>query len=112
MPKSAKIKDFHFQLFEYVSLCLCLVVLSLSMFCLSKYFDNAKNTTTVKVLGSQVDLEKERQFWTDTVKTTPTYRDGWIELAKIEDELGNHDLAEKYQVKAIQIDPNYFTEER
>ena len=80
------------------------------MFTLSRFFENKK--PIVQVLGSQVDLEKERQFWTNIVTDSPTYRDGWLELAKIEDEMGNHDTAEKYQLKAVQIDPNYFTLEK
>lgn len=105
MLKTAQNSKFSNHLFDFVFLSLTLVVLSLSMFSLSTYFANRK--PEIKVLGSQIDLEKEEQFWQDVVTHTPTYRDGWIELAKIEAEKGNALKAQIHLSRALEIDPNY-----
>lgn len=43
----------------------------------------------IVVLGAETD----NSFWEDIVKKHPTYRDGWLELGRID--------------KVKQIDPNY-----
>ena len=104
MP-TAKSKHLGFDyLLHFSALTLSLLVLSLSMFLLSNYLNQKPE---IKVLGAQVDLEKEKQFWLEIIGKSPTYRDGWVELAKIEKDLGNTQLSKKYLDKAIEIDPNY-----
>lgn len=103
MPKSAKQDNSH--LLEFVFISLSIVTLSLSMFLLSKYFEN--QTPQVKVLGAQIDLGKEEEFWKKILTKSPTYRDGWIELAKIQEETGNKEKAEIYLQNASTIDPNF-----
>ena len=75
------------------------------MFNLSRYFTNQK--PVVKVLGTQIDLEKEEEKWKDIVIQTPTYRDGWIELAKLQKEMGKNDFEDIYLQRAAEIDPNF-----
>lgn len=78
------------------------------------------NVTTVlnkqKVLGvataqaleapNRNQLESERQFWLDMVSKNPTYRDGYLEVADIDLQLGNRLEAREMIDKSKQVDPN------
>lgn len=66
-----------------------------------------------KVLGAQVtvynptdDLEKERDFWKTFLSQNPNYLDGWLQLSKLESDLGNYPDSEKYFKIAETIDPS------
>lgn len=66
-----------------------------SVFVLLLTFINISNITAkkeVRVLGAQ--SEDNSKFWEDLLEKHPTYRDGWVELGRID--------------KIKQIDPNYF----
>ena len=62
------------------------LILLLSIFNLQ----NINKKSVVKVLG----VEDDKSFWQDMVTKNPTYRDGWIELGRLD--------------KIREIDPNYF----
>lgn len=65
-----------------------------------------------KILGARMEKEKrqeelsELKFWEEVVSENPTYRDGWIEIARISWELGNKDYAIGAFNTARAIDPN------
>ncbi len=83
MAKSKRIYiSKELQSFLYINFAL--FILLLSFFNLSQ-IKNAE----VKILGAKTD----NSFWIDFVAKHPTYRDGWIELGRID--------------KIKEIDPNY-----
>ncbi len=86
MPEKKKL-DLRNELSNYLFIFFTVFVLLLS-------FINIKNITTkkeVKVLGTTVVDNTE--FWKDFLKENPTYRDGWVELNRM-------DIVKR-------IDPNY-----
>lgn len=60
----------------------------------------------VEVLGIKTSPENERVYWKNIVEENPTYRDGFIELARIETEMGEQEASNKALDKAKLIDPN------
>ena len=60
----------------------------------------------VKVLGVESSPDSERTYWQKIVNQNPTYRDGFIELARVEAEMGNFEASNVYLGKAKEIDPN------
>jgi len=72
------------ELFNLLYITSAILVILLSMF-------NLQNISKkqVKVLG----IETNNLFWEDFMNNNPTYRDGWVELGRMD--------------KVKQIDPNY-----
>lgn len=71
---------------------------------LNKFINNKK------VLGAQADNSKiidEKNYWLNVVKNNPTYVDGYLELAKVDSELGLPDEAKIYIKTAYRLQPNY-----
>jgi tetratricopeptide (TPR) repeat protein len=67
-----------------------------------------------QVLAAQVDRNEElrslfdlKNFWEKIIISSPTYRDGYLQLAIIYYQLGNADEASKYLSKVYELDPNY-----
>lgn len=79
-----KEKDFQHELINFLYINIAIFVLLLSFFNLTQ-----DRKPEVKVLGTKTD----NSFWIDFVAKHPTYRDGWIELGRID--------------KVKEIDPNY-----
>lgn len=80
-----------------------IVILLLTAYNLRLYF--AKQS----VLGTEKSLEnlsQEINFWESMVTQYPTYRDGWLNLAKLEFYRGNKDYAYSWLFVAKRIDPN------
>ncbi len=73
-------KDLQFLLYINV----VVIVLLLSIFNLSQ-----KPKKQVQVLGAETNYS----YWEELVKKHPTYRDGWVELGRMD--------------KVYEIDPNY-----
>lgn len=68
-----------------------------------------------QILGAKIDyseIEKEKAYWEDLVSRHPSYKDGWLELAKIAAFLGETDYAQGALNTAFQIDPNSKETER
>ena len=86
-----------------VVICLIIIILSLTVFNIS-YLHSIKSEN--KVLGVQIDAYKEIEDWTNFMNTHPNYLEGWIELTKIEYNLGDFNSAKQYISKARLIDPN------
>lgn len=62
-----------------------------------------------KVLGASIDtspIQKERAYWREVVTDNPTYVDGYLQLAKVDVELGNKNEATDFIEKALSLDPN------
>ncbi len=74
-------------LLPFLYLNIALFVLLLSFFNLTQIKKSGASTS--KVLGVKTD----KDFWIDFVEKHPTYRDGWIELGRLD--------------KIKQIDPNF-----
>jgi len=89
---------------SYLLLCFGVVfILFLTSLNLLRFNENKK------VLGISTNLknkEKEIRFWENIVVNHPSYRDGWINLAKIELFYGNRDYAIAWFENAQKIDPN------
>jgi len=58
------------------------------------------------VLGVSEDLLEQKNYWQNVLKENPTYFDGWVELSKIENRLGDNAQAEVATENAFQIKPN------
>ena len=83
MPKS-KNKNSSQELQPLLFINLPIFILLLSLFNLS-----TPKQKEIKVLGKETDND----FWIEFVAKHPTYRDGWVELGRLD--------------KAIEIDPNF-----
>jgi hypothetical protein len=59
-------------------------------------------------LQRQMVVKKINQ-WQAVVGQYPGYRDGYYQLALLEKQLGNNQLAYGYIVKALQMDPDFTT---
>ncbi len=94
------------QSISYFLSCLAVIILlSLSIVNINKFLSKQK------VLGAQVttdtsNLESEKTFWQKVIKENPTYRDGYLELALLDNTLGNKTDSLKNFEKAKSIDPN------
>lgn len=80
----SKKRNFSRDLEQLLYINIAIIVLMLAAFNLSQ-----KTKPTIQVLGAT----DNNQFWQDLVSKHPTYRDGWVEL-------GRMDVVES-------IDPNY-----
>lgn len=92
----------------FISSIFVILILILSFLNINQFFKNQRPDT--KILGaedSQEYLQKEREFWKNTTVNNPTYRDGWLELSKIECDLGENFACQEDYNKAVAIDPNY-----
>jgi cytochrome c-type biogenesis protein CcmH/NrfG len=96
---------------------------TLKLFCIScavfvllfiSFFNIKTLLSPKKVLGTQTEakieelknLRTEEKYWEDFLVKNPTYLDGWIELTRIEIEIGNNTKAKEVLAKAREIDPN------
>lgn len=62
-----------------------------------------------KVLGATTDyspIKNEIEYWQRVIDKSPTYVDGYLELARLNLEVGYKKGAEYYINKAIELDPN------
>ncbi|SRR5258708_3135010 len=68
-----------------------------------------KVLTNNKVLGASIDtssLQTEKLYWQKIIVDNPTYTDGYLQLAKVDTELGNKNEAKFFIDKAISLEPN------
>ncbi len=62
-----------------------------------------------KVLGTSVDitpLQNEKIYWQNIVNANPSYIDAYLQLAKVDVELGYTNEATDYIAKALVLNPN------
>ena len=86
----AKKKNFTEELTTLFYINITILILALSMFNL---YSQRRNK--IQVLGAETN-NTNNIFWQDFMTKHPTYRDGWIELGRMD--------------KVKQIDPNYLQE--
>lgn len=101
-PKKAKpsFKPYFIHYFYCLAVIALLLLTSLNI---NKFLINQK------VLGASVDntpLLDEKAYWQKIVSDNPSYVDGYLQLAKIEVELGNKIEAQTFINKALSLDPN------
>ncbi len=66
------------------------------------------NTQRLQITQLQRHLaEAQLAKWQRVVKQYPGYRDGYYQLALIEDEMGHKQSAYKAAQQAVQIDPGF-----
>ena len=110
MPKAArknskqKSKENYRVYFIHYSYCLAIIaLLILTSVNINKFINSQK------VLGAAVDvtpLQNEKSYWQNLVNQNPTYIDAYLELAKIDIELGNKNEASNFINTALSLDPN------
>lgn len=101
--KTASKYNFKKDLVYLCSCCAAIVLLLLTGFNINKFLESKK------VLGTAVDvsgIQNEKTYWLQMVSQNPTYRDGYLELAVIDNTLGNKEESLIYFQKAKSIDPN------
>ena len=72
---------------------------------------NVKTVETVQILGVKTTdygkLEREKMYWEKIVVESPTYRDGYVQLAVISYQLGRNEEVRKWVQQAQLVDPNF-----
>ncbi len=53
------------------------------------------------------ELEAERKYWLDVSEKYSGYRDAYFKVALVSYQLGDVDLAKKYLIEAMALDPNF-----
>lgn len=103
--KKSKKEKVNFKVF-YIHYIYCLVII---IFLLIAGININNYLSSKKVLGASIDitpLQNEENYWQNLVSKTPSFTDGYLQLAKISVELGNKNQGEGYIIKALSLDPN------
>lgn len=103
MPKQKKVLEENYSYF-----LTCLFVIFILFVAALNIYSHLRSEET-EVLGTEKDtatLEEELKYWENFVSEHPTYRDAWLEIAKVSEELGNYDYAIGAVNSAKAIDPN------
>ncbi|SRR5260221_781014 len=107
MPKSAKKEkakvNFKQHLIHYAYCLLIIILLIVTSININRFLQSRK------VLGTSIDvspLQNEKIYWQGIVEKNPTYVDGYLELAKVDVELGNKNEAINSIEKALTLNPN------
>lgn len=81
-------------------ICLCGILITITVVNINIYLNKKK------VLGTSIDLDKEKFFWETVITQSPNYKDAYIEIGSIYEDQGNREKADEYFKKAIKINPN------
>lgn len=89
----------------------CLIIsidllLLLTIFNLYYYLKPQKVLGVSTLSAKETELASRKAYWEDLLSQSPTYLDGWLELAKIELVEGDKVKATEYLNKARDINPN------
>lgn len=84
--------------------CFGIIILLLTALNLLVYFSPH---TTIVVAAKDTTPEQDAYYLQNLLLQNPTYRDGWVQLAKLEFYLGNTKEAQNAVRKVIELDPNY-----
>lgn len=86
MPKQPSIK-LKKELASIIAIFSLLAVLGLSFINIKSFFD--ANQKQKEVLGAETTLSQEKDYWVNLLNTQKDYLPGWVQLAKIDKELGD-----------------------
>jgi hypothetical protein len=111
MPKFKKGASLNKNLTVLFCVICIITTLLLTSHNLNQYLRSFRkdNNPETNVLGTSKDdtfLLEEKSFWFEFLNLHPAYFPGWIELAKIEKNLGNSDGFNLAVEKAKGINPN------
>lgn len=99
-----KTKVSYKPFFLHYLYCLSLIIfLTIAGFNINKFINNQK------VLGTSVDvtpLQNEKLYWQQIISNNSTYIDGYLQIAKVDIELGNKSEANNFLERASNLDPN------
>lgn len=59
-----------------------------------------------QLIREKQKLETNQNYWQQIIQDHPLYRDGYIQLAVINYQLGNTDATREFIVSAQKLDPN------
>jgi len=78
------------------------------------HFQVQQGQVVKSVLAAETELDQEigrlqnlKAYWEKIVSDSPTYRDGYVHLALIEQALGNTQAELENRAKIISVDPNF-----
>lgn len=71
------------------------------------YFNFLNKQNQTKILGAEVEAINQKDFWANKVAQFPNYRDGFIQLAIKNWQLGATEEAKIIFARAREIDPNW-----
>lgn len=94
--KNTKLNNYLFYIVFLLSILFSLINIYL-------YFSYSDK---VYILGTSDNLQSKKIYWINLIKENPTYFEGWIQLALIENRLGDKASAVESLNKAREIDPN------
>ncbi|GEM_PF-1802716 len=57
--------------------------------------------------SERMKLSKQVSYWKQVISKYQNYRDGYLQLALLEYQLGNSEQAKMYVNKALELDPNF-----
>lgn len=90
--------------FLHYTYCLAIIILlTAAGFNVNKFINSQK------VLGTTVDvtpLQNEKAYWQKLISDNPTYIDAYLQVAKVDVELGNKNEANNFLERASNLDPN------
>lgn len=107
-PKKAKKASFKKQLVFLCSCCAVVLLLFVAGFNLENFLAGKRvlGIKTQNQIDEQALLKEQKIYWEEFLAANPTYLDGWIGLANIEQKLGNLEGAKLSLDKAKAINPN------
>jgi hypothetical protein len=91
-----------------------LLLLVANLFTIALLFQSQEKHLRRRVLALHTERAQEiahlntlKAHWQKIVADSPTYRDGYLQLAAIEYKLKNQISSKSYLQKAMEIDPNF-----
>jgi hypothetical protein len=109
MPKKTTKKKFkRKEIIYFFSCCAATFILFLTLYNIDLLYSEKKvlGTKVEANIQKQNDLIKEQNYWVEFLARNSTYLPGYIELAKIDLELGDKNSAFITIQKAHEINPN------
>lgn len=103
MPKQPSAKK-HEGLFLAISFFVLALLLGLSFLNIKSFYD--ANQKQKGVLGAETSLNAEKDYWVNFLGGEKDYLPGWIELAKIDKELGDTNGYDNAIENIKRINPN------
>lgn len=104
MSVPAKTKDKLLYFLSAVGILVSLTLISLNI---KTYLNQKKVLAVATESDKTTQLKNEASFWEGFLSQNPTYLPGWLELSKIEYELGDKDYALGALNTAKAINPNF-----